>query len=46
MDTTRGNAGKAQSYEAQMIMCILIIYPLAVSVHVMNEMFSSSLGII
>lgn len=38
------NAGKGKkstrevsSYEAQMIICILIIYPLAVSVHVMNE---------
>jgi hypothetical protein len=43
---TRGNAGEEKkhfSYEAQMIICILIIYPLAVSaVHVMNEYFSPS----
>lgn len=50
------NAGKGKkstrevsSYEAQMIICILIIYPLAVSVHVMNEnvffsLFASALN--
>lgn len=40
-DTTRGNTGREKNIfvrdEAQMIMCILIIYPLAVSVHLMND---------
>jgi hypothetical protein len=41
---TRGKCWRksAFSYEAQMIICILIIYPLVVSaVHVMNEYFFS-----
>lgn len=45
MNGHEANTGEKStfSYEAQMIICILIIYPLAVSaVHVMNEFFSPS----